>query len=74
MNNNFVPFCTFNTGTTISCPSERSIYVTAALGSISGSAGVVSVGSNQVLQPSVPVKFDSNISGAARTIFYYIAD
>lgn len=74
MNNNFVPFCTFNTGTTITCPNEYSIYVTAALGNISGSAGVISVGANQVLQPSAPIKFDSNISGAARTIFYYIAN
>lgn len=74
MNNNFVPFCTFNTGTTITCGSEQSVYVTAALGSISGSAGVISVGANQVLQPTIPIKFDSSISGAARTIFYYIAN
>ena len=74
MNNNFVPFCTFNSGTTITCPNESSIYVTTALGNISGSAGVITVGSNQVLQSSIPIKFDSSISGAARTIFYYIAN
>lgn len=74
MNNNLIPFCNFNTGTTITCPDERSIYVTASLGNISGSAGVITVGSNQVLQPAVPIKFDTTISGAARTIFYYFGD
>jgi hypothetical protein len=74
MKNQFPEFCTFNTGTTITCPTESSIYVTSALGNISGSAGVITVGSNQVLQPLVPIKFDSSISGAARTIFYYFGD
>jgi hypothetical protein len=74
MNNTLIPFCTFNTGTTITCPSEKSIYVTSALSNISGSAGVITVGSNQVLQSVLPIKFDSSISGAARTIFYYIGD
>ena len=74
MKNQFPEFCTFNTGTLITCPTEGSIYVTAALANISGSAGAVSVGANQVLQPMVPIKFDSNISGAARTIFYYLGD
>jgi hypothetical protein len=72
--NSLLTFCDFNTGTTITRPTERSIYVTAALGNISGSAGVVSVGANQVLQPCVPIKFDTSISGAPRTIFYYFGD
>ena len=74
MNNTLIPFCTFNTGTTITCPDEKSVYVTAALSNISGSAGVITVGANQVLQPSLPIKFDTSISGTARTIFYYIGD
>lgn len=74
MKNQFPEFCTFNTGTLITCPNEGSIYVTAALGNISGSAGVIAVGANQVLQPFVPIKFDSNISGAARTLLYYLGD
>jgi len=74
MKNQLPEFCTFNTGTSIICPTDSSIYVTAALGNISGSAGVISVGANQALQPLVPIKFDNNISGAARTIFYYFGD
>lgn len=72
--NGLLPFCNFNTGININAPADRSIYVTAALGNISGAAGVITIGANQVLQPCVPIKFDTNISGAARTIFYYFGD
>jgi flagella basal body P-ring formation protein FlgA len=74
MNNNLIPFCSYNTGTLITCPEEGNIYVTASLANISGSFGVITVGSNQVLQPNIPIKFNTNISGAARSIFYYLGE
>lgn len=69
--NNSIPFCTYNTGV-ISCPSEKNIYLAAATASFSGSFGTVTVGANQVLQPCIPIKLSSTVSGSARTLFYYI--
>jgi hypothetical protein len=71
MFNDSISFCTPNTGV-ILCPSEKSIYITAALSSFSGSFGTVSVGAGQSLSPYVPIKFDSTVSGAANTLFYYL--
>lgn len=71
MNNNSLSFCTYNTGV-IECPDQKNIYITSALASFSGSFGTVTVGANQSLSPSIPIKFDSVVSGDARTLFYYI--
>lgn len=71
MFNDSISFCTSNTGV-IQCPTEKSIYITAALASFSGSFGTVTVGANQSLSPYVPIKFDSTVSGSANTLFYYI--
>jgi hypothetical protein len=65
-------FSTYNTGV-VECPENKSIYVTAALDSISGSFGTITVNSTQSLSPCVPIKFDTTVSGDARTFFYYIA-
>lgn len=72
MNNNFIPFCALNTGTVITPASNQDVYLVSALSSFSGSFGTVTVGSNQVLNPAVPIKLDSPISGTARTLFYYL--
>lgn len=71
MFNNSIPFCTYNTGV-ITCPTEKNIYITAALASFSGSFGTVTIGANQSLCSSVPIKLPSTVSGSAGTLFYYI--
>lgn len=72
-NSQEIPFCTYNTGV-IYKPSNKSIYITTALGSFSGDFGTVTVGANQNLNPCVPIKFDVNVSGSARTLFYYFGE
>ena len=72
MNNNLFPFCDFNTGTTITPTSDKDIYIVSALASFSGDFGTVTVGANQSLNPSVPIKISSPVvSGSARSLFYY---
>ncbi|NDB28230.1 hypothetical protein EB169_01225 [archaeon] len=71
-NNLDIDFCTYNTGTTVTPSNGQSVYLTAATASFSGSFGTVTLGSNQTLNPCVPIKFDSVVSGSARTLFYYL--
>jgi hypothetical protein len=71
-NNIDITFCTYNTGTVITAGSGQSIYLAAATASFSGSFGTVTVGANQTLNPNIPIKFDSPVSGSARTLFYYL--
>lgn len=70
MNNNDISFCTYNTGTSITCPNNKSIYVVAA------TAGFTAAGAVPVSAPvsfSIPLKVDTNITSAtAYTVFYYI--
>jgi hypothetical protein len=70
-NNIDVPFCSFNTGV-ITPGVGQSVFLTAATASFSGSFGTVTLGANQVLNPYVPIKFDTVVSGSARTLFYYL--
>lgn len=70
-NNMDIPFCSYNTGV-ITPGAGQSVFLTAATASFSGSFGTVTVGANQVLNPSVPIKFDTVVSGSARTLFYYL--
>jgi len=67
----FIPFCTYNTGA-VDISNAKSVYLVSALGSFSGSFGAITVGANQTLNPSLPIKFDSTISGSENTLFYYI--
>ena len=69
---NEVEFCYFNTGTTITSTSDRDIYIVSALASFSGDFGTVTVGANQSLNPTYPIKISSPVvSGTARSLFYY---
>jgi len=68
-----LPFSTFNTGTSITCPNNKSIYVVAA------TAGFTAEGESLTFSSpisfSVPLKITTNITSAtAKTIFYYISD
>ena len=72
MNNQLPEFCTINTGTTITCPSGKNIYVVAA------TAGFTAMGlSISITAPisfPVPFKVTTDITSAtARSIFYYFA-
>jgi hypothetical protein len=72
MNNNLIPFCSLNTGTVITAGSNQAVYLVSALSTFSGSFGTVTIGSNQVLNSSLPIQLQSPVSGTARTLFYYI--
>lgn len=72
MNNNFIPFCGLNTSSVITAGTEQNVYLLSALSSFSGSFGTVTVGSNQVLNTSIPIKLTPPVSGTARTLFYYL--
>tara|TARA_R100000234_G_scaffold27535_1_gene15852 strand:- start:4497 stop:4715 length:219 start_codon:yes stop_codon:yes gene_type:complete len=65
------PFCTFNSAATIQPETGESIYLTAALGSFSGSFGTITLASNQSFMPAVPLKLDSTVSGTIGELFYY---
>lgn len=71
-NNLEIPFCSLNTGTLITPNAGQSVFISAATASFSGSFGTVTIGANQVLNPALPIKIDSVVSGTARTLFYYI--
>ena len=71
-NNQEIQFCYFNTGTTITPASDKDIYIVSALASFSGDFGTVTVGANQSLNPTIPIKISSPVvSGTARSLFYY---
>ena len=70
--NQLPEFCTINTGTSITCPSGKSIYVVAA------TAGFTALGQSITISARisfpVPFKITSDITCAtAKTIFYYFA-
>jgi hypothetical protein len=70
--NQDLQFCYFNTGTTITPTSDKDVYIVSALASFSGDFGTVTVGANQSLNPTVPIKISSPVvSGTARSLFYY---
>ena len=71
-NNIDINFCSYNTGTVINARNGQSVYLAAATASFSGSFGTVTVGANQTLNPYIPIKLDVPVSGAARTLFYYL--
>lgn len=71
-NNLEIPFCGLNTGTALTPNAGQSIFIVAATASFSGTFGTVTLGANQVLNPTLPIKIDSIVSGSARTLFYYI--
>lgn len=71
-NNQDLRFCYFNTGTTITPTNDTDVYIVSALASFSGDFGTVTVGANQCLNPSIPIKISSPVvSGSARSLFYY---
>lgn len=71
-NNQEIPFCYFNTGTTITPATDKDIYIVSALSSFSGDFGTVTLGANQSLNPTIPIKISSPVvSGSARSLFYY---
>lgn len=68
-----LPFCTFNTGTTITCPSNKNIYVIAANAGFTAEGETLTI--SAPISFSVPLKISTNITSAtAKTIFYYISD
>ena len=70
--NQDIEFCYFNTGTTITPTNGRDIYIVSALASFSGDFGTVTVGANQSLNPTYPIKISNTVvSGTARSLFYY---
>ena len=72
-NNQEIQFCYFNTGTTITPASDKDIYIVSALASFSGDFGTVTVGANQALNPTIPIKISSPVViGTARSLFYYL--
>tara|TARA_A100001515_G_C4549914_1_gene203070 strand:+ start:639 stop:860 length:222 start_codon:yes stop_codon:yes gene_type:complete len=73
MNNLINPFCTFNTGTTITCPSNKNIYVIAANAGFTAEGVAIAI--SAPISFSVPLKITTDISSAtAKTVFYYIGD
>ena len=73
MNNLITPFCTFNTGTTITCPSNKNIYVVAANAGFTAEGEALTI--SAPISFSVPLKVTTDISSAtAKTIFFYISD
>tara|TARA_B100001939_G_C16946869_1_gene620647 strand:+ start:5439 stop:5660 length:222 start_codon:yes stop_codon:yes gene_type:complete len=73
MNNTTAPFCTFNTGTSITCPSGKNIYVVAANSGFTAEGVALTI--SAPISFSIPLKISTDISSAtAKTIFYYIGD
>ncbi|MDB4663524.1 hypothetical protein OAE74_00895 [Verrucomicrobia bacterium] len=67
------PFCTFNTGTSITCPSNKNIYVVAANAGFTAEGEAIAI--SAPISFTVPLKLSTNITAAtAKTIFYYIGD
>jgi hypothetical protein len=68
-----LPFCTFNTGTSITCPANKNIYVIAANTGFTAEGETLTI--SAPISFSVPLKISTNITSAtAKTIFYYISD
>lgn len=68
-----LPFCTFNTGTSITCPSNKNIYVVATNAGFTAEGEALAF--SAPISFPVPLKISTNITSAtAKTIFYYIAD
>jgi|TARA_B100001094_G_scaffold195685_1_gene189634 hypothetical protein len=68
-----LPFCTFNTGTSITCPSNKNIYVVAANAGFTAEGVAIAI--SAPISFTVPLKISTSITVAtAKTIFYYIAD
>ena len=68
-----LPFCTFNTGTSITCPSNKNIYVVAANAGFTAEGEAIAI--SAPISFTVPLKLSTNITAAtAKTIFYYIGD
>ena len=68
-----LPFCTFNTGTSITCPSNKNIYVIAANAGFTAEGEAVAI--SAPISFTVPLKISTNITVAtAKTIFYYIGE
>tara|TARA_A100001515_G_C4511031_1_gene190088 strand:+ start:277 stop:498 length:222 start_codon:yes stop_codon:yes gene_type:complete len=73
MNNLIAPFCTFNTGTSITCPSGKNIYVVAANSGFTAEGVALTI--SAPISFTVPLKITTNITSAsAKTIFFYIGD
>lgn len=73
MNNITPPFCTFNTETSITCPSGKNIYVVAANSGFTAEGVAITI--SAPISFSIPLKISTDISSAtAKTIFYYIGD
>ena len=52
--------------------SDKDVYIVSALASFSGDFGTVTLGANQSLNPTIPIKISSPVvSGTARSLFYY---
>ena len=72
MKNQLPEFCTVNTGTTITCPSGKNIYVVAATGGFNAMGQSITI-STPISFP-VPFKVTTDITSAtSRSIFYYFA-
>ena len=70
--NQDLQFCYINTGTTITPTSDKDVYIVSALASFSGDFGTVTLGANQSLNPTIPIKISSPVvSGTARSLFFY---
>lgn len=73
MNNTIAPFCTFNTGTSITCPSGKNIYIVAANSGFTAEGVALTI--SAPISFSIPLKISTDVSSAtAKTIFYYIGD
>jgi len=67
------PFCTFNTGTSISCPSGKNLYIVAANSGFTAEGVALTI--SAPISFTVPLKITTDITLAtAKTIFYYIGD
>ena len=72
MKNQLPEFCTINTGTSITCPTGRSIYVVAATAGFTAESQSITI--SAPISFPIPFKITTNITSAtAKTIFYYIA-
>ena len=70
--NQLPEFCTINTGTSITCPSGKNIYVVAATAGFTAMSLAISI--RAPISFPVPFKVTTDITSAsARTIFYYFA-
>ena len=67
------PFCTFNTGTSISCPSGKNLYIVAANSGFTAEGVALTI--SAPISFTLPLKITTDITLAtAKTIFYYIGD